>query len=74
MNRTGARPGPSAKTGLPWASRVGLAEDQGREVVVVMARRLRREEARESFASRGKTYFSAEARSWGGRRDRYGPA
>lgn len=55
---------------MPLVSRAGVAADQGREVVVVMAKRLRREEASESFASRGKTYFSAAARSCGGRRAR----
>ena len=54
MKRTGGREGWSGKDGLPLLSRVGVAEDQGRRVRVVMARRLRREEKRESFASRGK--------------------
>ena len=67
MKRKGGRPGASAKTGLPRSSRAGVADDQGTSVVVEMARRFMRDEARESFASRGKRNFRTAARSVGER-------
>lgn len=65
MKETG---GDEAKTGFPVDERVGVQADQGWGVRVFMACRLRREEARESFASRGKRYFRAAVRSLGERR------
>lgn len=60
--------------GFPVGEKVGAQACQGWEVRVCMACRLRREEARESFASRGKRYFRAVVRSFWERRATYGDA
>lgn len=65
MKETG---GDEANIGFPAGERVGVQAGQGWGVRVFMACRLRREEARESFASRGKRYFRAVVRSLGERR------
>lgn len=65
MKETG---GEEATIGFPVGEKVGAQAGQGWGVRVFMACRLRREEARESFASRGKRYFRAVVRSLGERR------